>query len=118
MADAPRAYFRFREASGDPGDSSGFGNNIRTVAGTPQYRQPSPITGDPTDTSILLDNDPTTLSADDANSLDLGDVMSVEAWVKRQRTSGALEECICVKYNAYGMFFNNDRLALIRSNVA
>ena len=80
MADSPAAYWRMDEASGQPQDSSGNGNNTTTTSGTPTYSQPehwSPTLPAPRSSSNRHRR--TTSRHPDHATLDLGDVFTLEA---------------------------------------
>src|SRR5688572_33423944 len=98
-----------QEASGLIQDSSGHGNHATSSAGTAGYSQTGPITNDPSDTAINFDNDPTYFSVPDHATLDLGDVFTIEAWVKRNNT-GATGEICSKNTGAYSMAFTADDL--------
>lgn len=81
LADAPKAYYRMREASGLIQDSSGFGHNATSVidGGLFYSQTPSPIITDPTDTYI--DFVASDFSIPDHADLDFGDTLTAEAWI-------------------------------------
>lgn len=43
LADTPRAFWKFQDASGSPTDSSGNGLTLSTVTGVPLYQQAGPM---------------------------------------------------------------------------
>ena len=91
LADSPAAYYRCQEASGLIQDSSGNGRNADTAFGVAVYQQSSPITSDPSDFSILFDGD-SAFNVPDSAGLDLGDIFTLEFWVKLNctpRTTGS-----------------------------
>lgn len=45
MLDSPGAYYRMRESSGSPQDSSGSGKHLTTTLGSPVYSQAGPFPG-------------------------------------------------------------------------
>lgn len=111
LADSPGGYWRLNEASGSPQDSSGNGNHVTTVGGTPTYSLPGAsaelVTG------IARDGATGYMSVPDAATLDLGDVYTVEAWIK---TTSAGVQGICSKMTgAYYLRVNAGVLELLRS---
>jgi Concanavalin A-like lectin/glucanases superfamily len=86
-ADSPVAWYRMKEASGLIQDSSGNGNHATSITGTPVYQQASPITGEPGDYGMGFDGD-AAFTVPDAASLDLGDVFTLECWLKRSDLGG------------------------------
>lgn len=83
LADSPVAYYRMDEVSGLIQDSSGNANHATSTlgAGSATYGEPGAIASDPTSKSIKV----ATFGFDvpDHASLDWGDVVTVEAWAKR-----------------------------------
>ena len=115
LADSPRAWYRMNEASGLPQDSSGNGNHADEVAGTPVYNQTGPITNDGAAKAITLGGS-AYFGIPDAVSLDLGQLFTLEGWVKRGVTG--VEGAILVKYSGYGIFIDSgNHLAYGWSNV-
>ena len=95
LADSPVGYFLLDEASGDPADSSGHGHNFTAVNGTPTYRQVGPITSDASNFAILLNSaTPDWFAMNYDAAFDIGDVGSVEIWIKRGDTSTSELEII------------------------
>lgn len=102
-----------QEASGLIQDSSGNGNHATAATGTAVYSQPGPIASETSDKAILFDNDPTYFDIPDHATLDVGDVFTWEAWVKRTVTGPSSWEVIAHKgANSGAMGFNGDRLFL------
>lgn len=120
LADSPVVYYRMNEISMGPQDSSGNGNHVNNVVGTPNYGQQGGIPSDSGDTSILLSHvNPDYFTAPDHATLDVGDVFTLEAWVKRTRTGSSLEEGIITKgQDAGGLYILNDAIMLAKSGVA
>lgn len=81
LADSPVAYYRMQEPSGLIEDSSGNNRHATVKAGSPVYSQVSPITIDSSDLAINFAS--AWFSTPDHAVLDVGDVFSVEAWVRR-----------------------------------
>src|SRR5687767_12728243 len=84
LADSPVGYWKLNEASGLPQDSSGNGLHVTVVTGTPIYGVSGPISGD---TAMEFDGSTEGLSIPDNNLLDLGNIVSLEAWVQRLSTN-------------------------------
>jgi hypothetical protein len=103
----PVAYYRLGESSGQPQDSSGNGNHTTATGGTPTYAQTGAIAGD-SDTAIRLDKASSEyFTAPDSATLDVGDVFSIEVWVKRHSIGGAFPTYIVSKeIQAYELRFN------------
>lgn len=104
LADSPRAYYRLGEASGNPQDSSGNGNHVTAVGGTPSYGITGALTTD-SDTAVSLDGSTEYFTAPDHSSLDLGDVFTLDAWIIRGPT-GAERGIVSKGYSAYYMRVN------------
>lgn len=117
--DAPRGWWRMHDASGSPKDSSGYANPVTVVTGTPTYRSAGPLGGQQTFSIAIDDGDYFTIPDDP--TLDLGDVVTIECWVKRTR-SGAIEEALLAKCDAntgaYGLYYLNNNLMFAKSGVA
>lgn len=118
LKDSPRAWYRMHEGSGQPQDSSGNGNHTTTMGGTLVYLREGPgVVG----TAVYLDGGDSA-RAPDHSSLDLGDVVTMEAWVRRVGNFG-LENSIICKNNddagttgAYALLFSTiNKLAIARS---
>jgi len=77
LADAPRGYWRLGEASGNPQDSSGNGNHVTVVGGTPTYGVAGAIDGNTAIDLGAADH----FSIPHAAALDPA-AFSIEAWVK------------------------------------
>jgi hypothetical protein len=110
LRDSPNAYYRMHEPSGQPNDSSGLGNHTAGgFTGTaPTYGVSGGIETDPDDTAIFF-GEPNGggTSAPDNSTLDLGDVCSMEGWVKRG-TIGSVQMLMSKDTNGYSMLFNSD----------
>jgi hypothetical protein len=88
MADSPVAYYRMNETSGQPQDYSGNGNHTTTLNGTPDYSQPGAISDESFATSIrLIAASFEWFAAPDHATLDVGDVFTMEALIKRASTT-------------------------------
>jgi hypothetical protein len=85
MADKPVAYYRMGESSGQPQDFSGNGNHTTTVTGTPAYSQPGAI-ADENGAIRFQGTTNNQFTAPDHPTLDVGDLFTVEAWIKLAAT--------------------------------
>ena len=118
-ADNPVAWYRCQESSGLIQDSSGNGNHATSVTGTPTYSVAGPIESEPSDTAIYWSDDPTYFLVDDDVTLDVGDVFTLEAWIKRHVTGSPLSETILNKaLNAFFFGIIDNRLELHKSDVS
>lgn len=99
------AYYRMGEASGQPQDSSGNGNHTTTTAGSPSYDQTGAIRSGEDDGAILLGG-AAAFTAPDSATLDLGDVFTLEAWVKRNSLTAAVNNIMDKGSNAYSFGIN------------
>lgn len=116
FVDDPVGFWRLAEGSGLPQDISGFGNHADEVIGSPTYAQTGPVTSDPGAGAINFTGSQY-FGVPDAVSLDLGQVFSLEGWLKRNTSSGGM--AIVVKYGGYGLFIDSgNHLMLGYSNVA
>lgn len=107
LADSPRAWYRMTEASGLIQDSSGNANHATSSSGTAGYAQTSPITSEPADKAINFVGD--YFDVPDHATLDVGDVFTVEAWVKRNATTSEGELRIMSKgTGGYDFFLTSD----------
>ncbi len=107
LADAPAVYFRCQEASGLIQDSSGNARNATAIVGSgATYQQSSPIATDPSDFSINFDSAEAYTVPDQAG-LDLGDIFSMEAWVKLGELNPPDDRYVITKgANSYSMWVN------------
>ena len=104
--------------SGAFADSSGNSQTSNAPVGSLTYGQASPITTDPTAASILFHSATTDHAVVPYNSLfDIGDVGTVECWVKRADSSTAEMEIVNRDQGLYLGLINN-RLFITKTNVA
>jgi len=94
LADAPNAYWRLGEASGNPRDSVGT-NNVNAVGGSPTYSVAGSLIRD--GNTAMTFPASSGLQVPDATALDVGDVFSIEFWVKR--AAGSISDG-----NVHGIF--------------
>ena len=109
LADAPNVWYRMREASGALADSSGNGLTSNSGLGAATYNQAGPIITDgAASKGISFDGVDDTISTTDNALIDLGDVLTIEAWVKRNSAADAGEQKWLSKRGpAYFVFINN-----------
>ena len=119
LADDPRAYYRMNEASGQPQDSSGNSNHTTAVTGTPTYAQAGAIVTDASDDAILFNSaTPDFFNAPDHATLDLADVCSLEAWVKRVGTATTEQTIISKGSNGFFLAIENHEILFAKTAVA
>lgn len=121
LADGPRGYWRMNETSGLIQDSSGNANHAVAQGGTPIYRAESPIISDSTSRSIIFNGTSNWFGVLDHNTLDLGDVFTLEAWVKTPLPTGAGEQWGIVSKDAgayYMRVYETGQLEILRNSVA
>ena len=120
LADSPRAFYRMQEASGQPQDSSGNANHTTAKSGTAGYSQPSPVTSDPDAKAINFSGDDW-FTTPYHSTLDVGDVFTIEAWIKRPTTGGAAYRTILHRGSGSFQLFveeSTGRLQLHQSGIA
>ncbi len=85
LADSPKVYYRMQEASGLPQDSSGLAHHVTAATGTQvfAYHAGGPLATDASDYAIGWSGGSGGFSTPDHADLDLGDVMTAEAWIYR-----------------------------------
>ena len=84
IADAPIAYWRFGDGSSPATDE--IGSNDGTASGNVNFAQTSALSGD-ADTSVAFPATPGRIAVTEHASLHTGDVLSIEYWAKRTRSS-------------------------------
>lgn len=115
LEDAPSAYYRMGEASGNIQDSSGNALHGSVVGPTPVYAQPGALAG--SDTAILLAGG-AYFDVPDDPLLDPGDVFTLEAWVIRG-AAGALQTIFSKGANGYAFgFTSTNTLRLFKDYVS
>lgn len=93
MTDSPVAYWRLGEASGTVAVDA-VGSNNGTYVASPTLGVTGPLSGD-ADTGITVTGASSQyISIPDSNSLDVGDVFSIELWFKRSATQGTNQTLI------------------------
>lgn len=91
-----------QEASGLIQDSSGNARHATGSSGTPTYHQSSPIASDPSDFSILFAAE--WFSVPHTGGLNMGNVWTLECWVKCLAPTTTAYVCFGKGTNAYGCF--------------
>jgi hypothetical protein len=104
-------------------DSSVNGLNCETQYGVGgngtgvfAYRFTSPIRSEPADAAIWFET--SAMSKNHNTLLNLGDIFTLEAWVKRHSLGSGTEGIISKETGAYYMRLNNGSIELLNSNVA
>lgn len=103
LADAPRAWYRMDESSGNIQDLSGNANNAtgtQTADGSITFQQAGAIGSDPNSKSILV-TDAWIFDVPHQTSLNLGDVCSIEFWLKWSTAPSAEAWILSKQTNAY-----------------
>ncbi len=115
LALVPAAYWRCNEASGNLADATANANTM-VAQGTPSYSVPGGIPGDP-DTAIALNgNSANFFSAANSASLNVADVFTVVAWVKRAALDADMSILTRGTYG-YGVHIRIDKLLLTKQDV-
>ncbi len=106
LADSPRAYWRLGEASGtSAADSSG---NAQTGAyqNTPTLGVTGALINDANTAVRFKRAEVEHVSIPDSNILDLGNILTMEVWLKRAAHSGVLEYILYKGANVYALRIN------------
>lgn len=104
LLDSPVAYYRMSEGGGLVlQDTSGNGR-VGTYAGGVTLAQPGAVVNS-SDSAALFDGSTGFATVPDDNALDLGDVVTVEAWV-RQTAAGSSGAVLNKGATAYGLRLN------------
>lgn len=97
LADAPAAYWRCGESSGDLADSSGNGRTL-TVAGTPTYSATGLLSGD-SDSAVLMDADGDYFSRADTTITAYTSAWTLEAIIRSGTSSWPEGAIVTTGYN-------------------
>ncbi len=117
-SDFPAAWYRCQEASGYLQDSSGHALHADEVHGSPTFGASGPITSEGSDTAVVVNGaTPDWWNVPYNVDFDVGDVMTVECWLKRSHT-GIGEEIVVTRDQGIYLGLINDRLFAARSGVA
>lgn len=114
--DSPKGYWRVGEPSGTTAADSSGNSQTGTYKATPTLGVAGAINGD-ANTAVTLNGTTQWITVPDSATLDLGDVFTYEAWIKRSATGGT--DCIIDKNEGAGIFRfdGEDRLLLRRNSV-
>lgn len=121
MADSPRGYWHLGETAGTFADSSGNGNALAVAAGTPLRGQPALLTNQPEGCIQAVPSPAGYIGASSAAAAhNLGDVLSMECWIKRVQASDPGNLGILNKgANGYYLRLTTaNKIELVKSNVA
>lgn len=120
LADAPAAYWRMDEASGNIQDSSGNANHATGTegAGSGTYAESGALASDAASKSIRF-NPNFRFLVNDNVSLDLGDVFSLECWLKISSVPVTYSDFIAKQTNAYEMrLYPGLTFSLVKADVS
>lgn len=116
LSDLPAAYWRMNDPLSFPNDWSGNAHHVTSIAGSPAYSIASAIPSDATDTAISLPAFGDSFSVPDHADLDLGDVFTIEGWVKRTVNDANAHALVSKQTGAYYLrIATDDTLNLLRS---
>ncbi len=114
--DAPIAWYRMGEPSGTNAADE-IGSNDGTYGNTPTLGVAGALTGD-SDTAITFNGTDEQITVPDHASLDLGDVVTVEAWVN-SAVGGGDKGIVGKDTGAYYLRLDTDnRLSFLKANIA
>ena len=116
LADSPVIYYRMNEASGDIVDSSGNGNDSTSVEGTPLYGEDGALVVEPDDCIKVTASNSDQFVVPYNASMDVGDVLSAEAWIKRGDTSTG-ERAFFAKANSAFLGMLDHNIFFARSGI-
>jgi hypothetical protein len=118
LADAPIAYYRLAEASGNIQDSSGGARHGDEVHAAPTYQATGPILSDSTDKAMTIHSSgPDWFHIPWTAGWDIGDVGTLEIWIKRA-DSATTEQVIVTRDQSIYIGLINSRLFIAKSGVA
>jgi hypothetical protein len=110
LADSPAGYWRLGETSGTVASDQTANSNTGTYTNGPTLGQPGALLEDP-NTAVSFDGSNDYVSVPDSASLDVGDTVTLEAWVKRGSTGS--DSSIIEKDAHYELYFAaDDKLTL------
>lgn len=117
MADSPNGYWKLRDLT----DASGFANNMTLGGGTPPtLGVPTIVTNEP-DGAALFTGAGLLQSSTAATKFNLGDVLTVEAWIQRRQATGdGMMGIVSKVNNAYYVRVNgtSNKIEFLKSQVA
>ena len=115
VADSPAMYLRTGETSGTVADDETANNNNGAYVNTPTLGATGALDDD-ANTAVTLNGTDEYVQVTDAASLDLGDVFTLECWVK---TSTAGRQIFSKGTNAYQLVLDGSgNVQLLKQNVA
>ena len=120
LADSPRAWYRMDDASGLIQDSSGNAQhaNASEGAGSATYSEAGALASDTASKSIRYTPNWRFIVADSA-SLDIGDVFTIEMWLKINAVPTTDSDLLSKQDNAYELHLLSDRtIKLSKSGVS
>jgi archaellin len=117
ITDSPVLYWRLGESAGTIAEDATSNNRDGTYNNTPTLGVPGALAGDANTAVSFASASSETVSRADEAALDLGDVWTLEAWVKMAATgSGAQRGIVSKGTAAYYMRINSsDKLEALRS---
>jgi len=110
----PEVYWRLGESAGPTAQEEMIGNKDGTYNGTFTFAQTGALAGD-TDDAVSFDGSTAYISVADATELDLGDIFTIEFWVKRNVT-GTLQYLFTKGGNAYALAFETDDTIILQKH--
>lgn len=105
LADSPRGYWRFGEASGTVANDETANNLDGSYVGSPTLGVTGAVVGD---TAVTLSGSAQYVSIPDDNLLDPGDTLSVECWIKRASSDATLHFIVDKGDNGYLVYIDTD----------
>ncbi len=121
LADAPNAWYRQRETAAPIADSSGNGAPDSSVtSGTPTYGIAGPIISDgAASKGISYDGADDYFNIPDDALFDVGDVLTLEVWLKRNETASTYQQKILSKLvPAYLIYLENHQFGFGKAETA
>ena len=118
LSDAPGAYWHLGEAAGIFPDLTGHGNNMNATGTSPIRAQPGLVPGN-SDGCIQANAGASGAGMGGTSpTTDLGDIWTVEAWIKRTETSTAVQTIMSKPNGGYNVRINNNRIELLCAGTA
>jgi hypothetical protein len=117
VADSPVSYWRLAESGGTNAADNQAANNAGTYQNSPTLGV-TPGISDIGDTAVTFNGTTQDVQVNDANSLDLGDTFTMEAWIKRTATLGTNQGIISKGSGGYYMRMGTgNNLELAKSQI-
>lgn len=118
LADSPLVFLRTQDVSGDLTDSSGNSHTAVFQSGSPNYAQPGAVPSDANSKSVDINSATTDWWSIPYNAVfDVGDVWTIECWLKRA-TTGTGEQTICIRDQGFYLGLITNQLFMAKTNVA